>query len=121
MTTYWHGGRSGIQRGAYILPPTVTKTPSLSEFGAAGVHRRDRVYVTTSQAAALLYAASVKRGVIYECEPIGVVEPDPDCSMPGLSWQCEKARVIRCIKPNARDIETARAVDHPALHACRVQ
>src|SRR5690606_7001849 len=54
MTTYWHGGRRGIQRGAYILPPTITKAPSLSEYGEAGVHRRDRVYVTTSQAAALL-------------------------------------------------------------------
>jgi hypothetical protein len=72
MTTYWHGGRSGIQRGAYILPPTVTKTPSLSEFGAAGVHRRDRVYVTTSQAAALLYAASVKqKGWLHEQDPRG--------------------------------------------------
>lgn len=69
MTTYWHGGRPGIQRGAYLLPPNFTKAPSLSEYGAAGVHRRDRVYVTTSQAAALLYAAGVKRGVIYECEP----------------------------------------------------
>lgn len=37
MTTYWHGGRPGIQRGAYILPPTITKAPSLSEYGAAGV------------------------------------------------------------------------------------
>ena len=69
-----------------------------------------RIHVTTSQAAALLYAAGVNRGVIYECEPVGDIEPDPDCSMPGLSWQCEKARVIRCIKPKARDIETARAV-----------
>lgn len=110
MTTYWHGGRRGIKRGAYILPPTVTKAPSLSEYGAEGVHRRDRVYVTTIQAAALLYAAGVKRGVIYECEPLGDLEPDPDCSMPGLSWQCEKARVVRCIKPKARDIEMARAV-----------
>ncbi len=110
MTTYWHGGRRGIQRGSYILPPTITKAPSLSEYGAAEVHRRDRVYVTTSQAAALLYAAGVKNGVIYECDPLGELEPDPDCSIPGLSWQCEKARVIRCIKPKARDIEMARAV-----------
>ena len=73
------------------------------------MHRRDRVYVTTSQAAALLYAASVKRGVLYECEPMGGLEPDPDCLVPGLSWQCEKARVIRRIKPKARDIQMARA------------
>ena len=73
-----------------ILPPTVTKAPSLSEYGAAGVHRRDRVYVTTSQAAALLYAAGVNRGVIYECEPVGDIEPDPDCSMPGLSGSAKR-------------------------------
>ncbi len=110
MKTYWHGGRGGIQRGAYILPPIVTKAPSLSDYGAAGVHRRDKVYVTTSQAAALLYAAGVKNGMIYECEPSGEIEPDPDCTMPGLSWQCEKARVIKCIKLRAKDIEMARLV-----------
>ena len=110
MTTYWHGGRRGIQRGAYILPPNITKAPSLSEFGAAGVHRKDRVYVTTIQAAALLYASGLPGGVIYECEPLGEIEADPDCTMPGLSFQCEKARVIRCIKPKARDLELARAV-----------
>lgn len=108
--TYWHGGRPGVQRGAFLLPPEITKVRSLSEFGAAGIHRRDRVYVTTDQAAALLYAASVKRGVIYQCEPLGNVEPDPDCTLPGLSFQCERARVVRVIKPKARDIETARSV-----------
>ena len=93
MTTYWHGGRRGIPRGAYILPPTVTKAPSLSEYGAAGVHRRDRVYVTTSQAAALLYAAGVNRGVIYECEPVGDVEPDPDCGMVGKNPEIKRSIV----------------------------
>jgi rifampin ADP-ribosylating transferase len=110
MTKYWHGGQRGIQRGAFILPPAITKQPSLSDFGAAAVHRRDRVYVTTSQAAALLYASGRKNGVIYECEPLGQVEPDPDCTMPGLSLQCEKARVIRCIKPKKQHVEAARAV-----------
>jgi rifampin ADP-ribosylating transferase len=110
MTIYWHGGLPGIKRGAYLLPPIITKSPSLSEFGGAGVHRRDRVYVTTSRANALLFAAGVRRGVIYECEPIGELEPDPDCSMPGLSWQCEKARVIRVIKPLKLDIKIVRAV-----------
>lgn len=106
--TYWHGGRPGIQRGAFILPPSITKARSLSEFGAAGVCRTDRVYVTTSRAAAIMYAAGVKRGVIYECEPMGQIEPDPDCTEPGLSWQCERARVIRCIKPRYADIDAAR-------------
>lgn len=110
MTTYWHGGRPGLKRGNMLLPPTVTKALSLSECGAAGIHRRDRVYVTTSQAAALLYAAGVKNGVIYECEPLGAIEDDPDCTMPGLSYQCERARVIGVIKPKKSDIEAARYV-----------
>ncbi len=98
---YYHGGRPGRARGAYLLPPSITRAPSLSEYGAAGVHRRDRVYMTTSIEAAALYAAGWPKGVIYECEPIGALEPDPDCTEPGLSYQCERARVLRLIKvPN---------------------
>lgn len=108
--TYWHGGRPGIKRGAYLLPPSITKAPSCSEFGAAGVHRKDRVYITTQQVAAILFAAGVKNGVIYECEPLGAIEADPDCKVPGLSFQCEKARVVRAIKVKKSDIEVARAV-----------
>jgi len=108
--SYWHGGRGGLQRGAFLLPPVITKARSCSEYGAAGVHRRDKVYVTIDQAVALLYAAAVKNGMIYQCEPIGTLEPDPDCDLPGLSWQCEKARIVRCIKPKKTDIEKARTV-----------
>ena len=107
---YFHGGIAGIKRGAFLLPPNITGSRSLSDYGASAVHRTDRVYITTHQTAALIYAASVKNGVIYECEPVGKLEPDPDCSLPGLSWQCEKAKVIRCIKLKKSDIELARMV-----------
>lgn len=109
-TIYWHGGRPGIRRGGVLLPPSITKVPSLSEYGAAGVHRRDRVYITTSRCAALLYAAGARKGVLYQCVPIGEIEPDPDCSEPGLSWQCEMARVTRVIKPSQADVALARKV-----------
>lgn len=109
-TTYYHGGLPGRQRGTLLLPPSFTRVKSLSQYGASAVHRMDRVYVTTDRAAALLYAAAVRRGLIYEVEPLGLIEPDPDCDLPGLSWQCEKARVIRIIKPKPDDIETARQV-----------
>lgn len=110
MTTYFHGGVPGLRVGQYLLPPTITKSKSLSDYGAAEVHRTDRVYVTTRKSAALIYAASVKNGVIYECEPAGEIEPDPDCSLPGLSWQCEKAKVLRIIKLQKADIDLARMV-----------
>lgn len=95
---YYHGGPDGLKKGNFLLPPTITKRPSLSEYGAAGVHRRDRVYVATDINAAALYASCHKNGVIYECVPTGAIEEDPDCSQPGLSYQCERAKVLRVIK-----------------------
>lgn len=109
-TSYFHGGRPGIPRGAFLLPPSITRTKHLSMFGAAGVHRMDRVYVTTQMAAAMLYAAGWPKGVIYQCEPLGALEPDPDCTEPGIAWQCERARVTRIIKPTPREIAMARSV-----------
>lgn len=105
---YYHGGPAGRQVGAFLLPPTATRARSLAEFGAAAVCRRDRVYVTTDRNAALLYAAGHRRGVIYEVEPVGTLEPDPDCNTPGLSWQCERARVVRVIKPKPGHLLVAR-------------
>lgn len=95
---YWHGGRPGVQRGAFLLPPSITKTKHCGLYGAAGIHRTDRVYVATEYAAAVLYAAAWPGGVVYQCEPIGGLTPDPDCSEPGLSWECEKARVRKVVK-----------------------
>lgn len=109
-TIYWHGGRPGIRRGGVLLPPAITQVRSLSEYGAAGVHRRDRVYVTTDRNVALMFAAGVRKGVLYQCVPIGEIEPDPDCSLPGLSWQCPMARVLRVIKPREEDVALIRRV-----------
>lgn len=106
---YFHGGPIGRQRGAYLLPPCLTKAPSLATYGAGGVCRTDRVYVTTDARAALMYAAGVPKGVIYEVEPVGDLEADPDCSQPGLSFQCERAKVLKVIKPSRRDLNLAMA------------
>lgn len=113
MTLYWHGGRPGIRPGGILRPPSETKVPSLSEYGAAGVHRRDRVYLTTRLEAALLYACVWPKGVIYLCAPIGEIEPDPDCTQPGLSWQCARARVLSVLKPSAADLAAARQALRP--------
>lgn len=94
---YFHGGKPGMRRGEFLLPPTITREPSCSEFGGASVHRRDRVYVATKIEAALIYAAMHQsgRGTIYECEPIGVLEPDPDCDTTGLSFAVERALIVK--------------------------
>lgn len=104
---YYHGGARGRDRGAMLLPPNVTGAPSLSQFGAAGVCRRDRVYVTTNFHAALLYAAANRKGVVYQVEPLGELEPDPDCNQPGLSFQCARAKVLKVIKPHPAEVHAA--------------
>lgn len=106
----WHGGPAGRQRGEFLLPPSVTKVASCSEFGAAGVHRRDRVYLASDFNAALLFACGHRVPAVYLVEAQGGLEPDPDCTAPGLSFQCEMARVLRVIKLWPSLIADARAV-----------
>ena len=105
---YYHGGKAGRKRGEFILPPSITKAPSCSEYGAASVHRRDRVYVTTNPTVALMFAAGWPGGVVYEVAPLGIVVADPDCNFPGMSFECEKARVLRVRKPTDKMIDDAR-------------
>ena len=94
---YYHGGAPGLK---IILPSNQTGAPTTADYGAHGVCRRDRVYITTSMHAALIFAAMhpSDRGVVYEVEPIGALEPDPDyvdADKSGeVSLQCESARVI---------------------------
>ena len=92
--TYYHGGPSGL---AVILPPSKTGAHSVSEYGAAGVHSPEHCYVTTNYEAAAMFAAMApsEQCSVYEVLPDGILLPDPDCSEPGLSWQCSWASVIR--------------------------
>lgn len=110
MTTYYHGGRPGIQRRAFLLPPSITGARSCSEFGAAGVHRMDRVYITSSLAVAAMFAAGQRDGCVYEVEPMGYIEHDPDCKTPDLSFQVPKARVLRVIKLKPAELDAVRSV-----------
>jgi hypothetical protein len=101
---YYHGGFPGLRIGELVLPPAITGAASTASFGADRVCRRDRVYVTTEMSAAVLFAAGhpSTRGVVYEVEPIGQLEHDPDCMLYGMSFQCEKARVLRVIQLSNR-------------------
>lgn len=107
---YYHGGPPGRQRGALLLPPNITGARTTADYGAGAVCRRDRVYVTTDINGALMFAAGQRRGVVYQVEPIGALEPDPDCTQAGLSFQCERARVLRIIKPGPAVLARAREV-----------
>jgi len=76
---YYHGGLPGRTRGSFLLPPNFTKVRSmarlLKEEADGVVLREDRVFVTTSREAALMFACAWRRGVIYEVKPVGALEP----------------------------------------------
>lgn len=93
MTTYYHGGRGGLQKGNFILPPTITNAKSTAEFGNH-MCDRSKVYVTVEFTAAAMYAAAVN-GDVYEVEPVGALAEDPDCIEPGFSFACERARILK--------------------------
>ncbi len=112
MTAYYHGGPAGLRIGDHILPSAETGAPSTASFGAAGICRRDRVYVTTDVNAAVPYASAhwPGRGRVYRIDPIGDLDPDPDCQIAGLSYQCPQARIIAIVPVRGKLFKLARRV-----------
>ena len=103
----YHGGPRGL---SVILPPTETKVRDTSAYVPGnGVHSRSKVYLTSSFDAAIMYASCHPKGVVYEVRPQGQLEADPDCSMPGLSWACDRAEVVRRHRIPGKTLRKARA------------
>ncbi|MET9819621.1 hypothetical protein [Streptomyces sp. NPDC006355] len=99
---YFHGGVPGLVRGDLLLPPVVTgveRTLTADVLAMGGQARRDRVYVTTGREVARVYAALRPDGALYEVEPVGELEADPDCQVAGVSYECPAARVVRVVDP----------------------
>jgi rifampin ADP-ribosylating transferase len=104
VVRYFHGGDRGLKVGDYILPPSDTGRPSVSDFGAQIVHRKDRVYVSTRLGDAQFFASASQKPVVYEVEPEGDLAPDPDC-ISGVSFTCSKAKIIAVHKIRGKIIK----------------
>ena len=100
----YHGGPRGLKE---ILPPSLSGA-SRAGGGIPGPSRADRIYVTTSLTAALLYAAVHEKPMIYIVTAIGPLAPDPDCSVPGLSFEAVAVRIDGTRKPKWKAINRAR-------------
>ena len=101
----YHGGVRNLKVGDRILPPKNTGAHSTAAFGAGSVCRLDRVYLTSDADAAGLFALLYPRGKgrVYEVEPLGLVEADPDwLGEPGGSVCAPAARVIAIVERNVR-------------------
>lgn len=95
-STFWHGGLA--IKGDRVLPPTLT------DVTRGWVH--DWVYVTPDRGLALMYASTCN-GWLYEVEPIGHVERDPDSTL-FEAYRCHEARIIRRFKPSRQEAARAR-------------
>lgn len=104
----YHGGNRGLKIGGAILPPAATGKRCTSDIIVNQVHRRDRVYVTPSFAAACMYASVHETPTVYEVEPEGSLEPDPDCNTPELSAACHRARIVAIHKVPGKVIKRCR-------------
>ena len=103
---YYHGGVCGLKIGDWILPPSITGTDrTLVHYVDAATMgdehvRPDKVYVTTALRAARAFAGCLPNGTLYEVEPEGELEIDPDCAP--ISFMCDRAKVIRIVQPLVR-------------------
>jgi hypothetical protein len=100
QTVYFHGGPHGLKEGDFILPPSLTGATSCSDLRLKiknNPHRKDRVYVCSEMDAAFMFGAQApwRDVAIYAVIPWSELEADPDCSEPGMSYQCERAKIIR--------------------------
>lgn len=102
LRQYYHGGIPGLNIGDKILPPNITGKPThlqyAQEIAPDGPQRDDRVYLTTEQEIAALFAFSYgmagQDGAVYQAIPELPLEDDPDCLEDGLSYQTPAAKIV---------------------------
>lgn len=118
ITGFFHGGFGGLQVGQFVLPPVKTHAATTASYTIArGICDPKRVYVTTDLGAAMVYACMHPSGhrKIYEVEPLGGFEADPDATIEGLSYFCGSARVLRVIRLRGKTIKSVQKAMRQSL------
>jgi hypothetical protein len=112
---FYHGGKAGLPVGGYILPAKEIgynemerafkimygRDYTIEDAVAEGIYDPNYVYLTTDLAYATTRAA-VKRGWVYEVEPVGKVESDVDF----LAYRCSRARIISRVHVPENDLKS---------------
>lgn len=88
---YFHGGAPGLRAGDLITPrppddqrhlvdgcPVCEARRRGERLDYDRDHRFDRVYVTTNRLIARGFAGGYPNGALYQVEPLGELEPDPE-------------------------------------------
>lgn len=107
---YYHGGAPNLRIGMIVKPPSQTGADHSGNWGASGVHDPSKVYVTTCQTSAIMFASlhPSGNGRVWRVEPIGDLGEDPDCIEEGLSFTCGAARVTGRVRVKAKAMQKIR-------------
>jgi len=116
---YWHGGRAGLEPGTILIPKSEAELSDadmthydLQRGYGMNVTSPERVYFSSNREFARGYAGRIQgresetgivfqHGALYEVEPIGEIEPDPDFKG-GVSWCAPQARIISAEESNVQ-------------------
>ena len=125
---FFHGGAPGRRKGDLLLPPSVTglNTTTRTRSVAAGMGnitgRHDRVYVTSDRELARACAGALEHddgiiggGVLYQVEPVGELEPDPDLPGLGISFAVPEALVVAVLDAYVRRDDNRYAAKFQAV------
>jgi hypothetical protein len=124
---WWHGGAPGLQPGDLILPAIETETLAASDkLMPAGkfAYSPSWVYVADKIDMAIIFAGRYRHGMgdVYEVEPVGEMERDPDSPHDCTSLMCQQARIIRRIPVDARVLQKIKSTQvQAAMHTGRFQ
>lgn len=120
---FWHGGSPGLEPGTVLLgraeaESTGAVSPARYEQQhgyALGLTSPERVYFSSSREFAEGFAARftmrdditgtgvvMQHGALYEVEPLGPIEVDPDFESSGVSWCAPRARIVSIANPDVR-------------------
>jgi len=106
---WYHGTTEKLEPGQYIVPPKGNPRAKQKTRKEASAYDRSKVYVANNYGVAYMYATPQDKppGYVYEVEPVGKVERDPDPFVGKVgAHQADAARVIRAVK------EGDEVVDH---------
>ena len=104
---YFHGGKRGLKVDDYILAPSITGVSQNGEVPEE-IRGKDHIYMVRNFVEAAPWAAQHSDAVIYEVEPEGTIEDDPDVKKPGLSYRCPKAKIVAVHEIPADMLSAAR-------------
>jgi GNAT superfamily N-acetyltransferase len=119
-TRYWHGGRAGLEPGTILIPRAEAERTGadlthyeLQRGYGRSVTDPERVYFASQREFARGFAGRLQgrdretgvvfqHGSLYEVEPLGAIDIDPDFAAGGVSWCAPRARILAVEETNVQ-------------------